>query len=40
MGGNHPELGSAFVTVHVRDANDNQPSMTVIFLSADDSPCI
>uniref|UniRef100_A0A2K5Z4W0 Protocadherin-16 n=1 Tax=Mandrillus leucophaeus TaxID=9568 RepID=A0A2K5Z4W0_MANLE len=37
-GGAHPELGSAFVTVHVRDANDNQPSMTVIFLSADGSP--
>ncbi|XP_060032946.1 protocadherin-16 [Erinaceus europaeus] len=36
--GAHPELGSAFVTVHVRDANDNQPSMTVIFLSADGSP--
>ncbi|KFO24716.1 Protocadherin-16 [Fukomys damarensis] len=37
-GGAHPELGSAFVTVHVRDANDNQPSMTVIFLSADGTP--
>ncbi|XP_056651093.1 protocadherin-16 [Monodelphis domestica] len=37
-GGAHPEVGSAFVTVHVRDSNDNQPTMTIIFLSEDGSP--
>ncbi|KAM6933427.1 protocadherin-16-like [Xenentodon cancila] len=34
----HPEVSNAFVTVHVRDYNDNQPTMTIIFLSEDGSP--
>ncbi|XP_038595774.1 LOW QUALITY PROTEIN: protocadherin-16 [Tachyglossus aculeatus] len=37
-GGLHPEVGTAFVSVHVRDSNDNQPTMTIIFLSEDGSP--
>ncbi|KPP77161.1 protocadherin-16-like [Scleropages formosus] len=36
----HPEVSNAFVTVHVRDYNDNQPTMTIIFLSEDGSPQI
>ncbi|KAM9319167.1 protocadherin-16-like [Pholidichthys leucotaenia] len=36
----HPEVTNAFVTVHVRDYNDNQPTMTIIFLSEDGSPRI
>uniref|UniRef100_A0A673K804 Protocadherin-16 n=1 Tax=Sinocyclocheilus rhinocerous TaxID=307959 RepID=A0A673K804_9TELE len=36
----HPEITNAFVTVHVRDYNDNQPTMTIIFLSEDGSPQI
>lgn len=36
----HPEVSNAFVTVHVRDYNDNQPTMTIIFLSEDGSPRI
>ncbi|RVE65092.1 hypothetical protein OJAV_G00132250 [Oryzias javanicus] len=35
-----PEVSNAFVTVHVRDYNDNQPTMTIIFLSEDGSPRI
>ncbi|MFT7803874.1 protocadherin-16-like [Arapaima gigas] len=35
-----PEVTNAFVTVHVRDYNDNQPTMTIIFLSEDGSPQI
>uniref|UniRef100_A0A674JQH3 Cadherin domain-containing protein n=1 Tax=Terrapene triunguis TaxID=2587831 RepID=A0A674JQH3_9SAUR len=31
---------TAFVTIHVRDYNDNQPTMTIIFLSEDGSPQI
>ncbi|XP_026994718.2 protocadherin-16 [Tachysurus fulvidraco] len=34
----HPEITNAFVTIHVRDYNDNQPTMTIIFLSEDGSP--
>ncbi|KAL6115852.1 dchs1 [Pungitius sinensis] len=33
-----PEVTNAFVTIHVRDYNDNQPTMTIIFLSEDGSP--
>lgn len=33
-----PEASNAFVTIHVRDYNDNQPTMTIIFLSEDGSP--
>lgn len=33
-----PEISNAFVTIHVRDYNDNQPTMTIIFLSEDGSP--
>lgn len=33
-----PEVSNAFVTIHVRDYNDNQPTMTIIFLSEDGSP--
>ncbi|XP_027762821.1 protocadherin-16 [Empidonax traillii] len=36
----HPEVTTAFVTIHVRDYNDNQPTMTIIFLSEDGSPQI
>lgn len=36
----HPEITNAFVTIHVRDFNDNQPTMTIIFLSEDGSPQI
>ncbi|XP_057677236.1 protocadherin-16-like [Corythoichthys intestinalis] len=36
----HPEVSNAFVTIHVRDYNDNQPTMTIIFLSEDGSPRI
>ncbi len=35
-----PEVTNAFVTIHVRDYNDNQPTMTIIFLSEDGSPKI
>uniref|UniRef100_A0A8C8EHU5 Protocadherin-16 n=1 Tax=Oncorhynchus tshawytscha TaxID=74940 RepID=A0A8C8EHU5_ONCTS len=35
-----PEVTNAFVTIHVRDYNDNQPTMTIIFLSEDGSPQI
>uniref|UniRef100_A0A9J8AIV3 Protocadherin-16 n=1 Tax=Cyprinus carpio carpio TaxID=630221 RepID=A0A9J8AIV3_CYPCA len=35
-----PEVTNAFVTVQVRDYNDNQPTMTIIFLSEDGSPRI
>uniref|UniRef100_A0A667YUI3 Protocadherin-16 n=1 Tax=Myripristis murdjan TaxID=586833 RepID=A0A667YUI3_9TELE len=38
--GSHPEVTNAFVTIHVRDYNDNQPTMTIIFLSEDGSPRI
>ncbi|TSX58293.1 Protocadherin-16 [Bagarius yarrelli] len=34
----HPEITNSFVTIHVRDFNDNQPTMTIIFLSEDGSP--
>ncbi|XP_078514848.1 protocadherin-16 [Lissotriton helveticus] len=34
----HPEVSTAFVSIHVRDYNDNQPTMTIIFLSEDGSP--
>ena len=33
-------MTNAFVTIHVRDYNDNQPTMTIIFLSEDGSPRI
>lgn len=33
-----PEVSNAFVTIHVRDYNDNQPTMTIIFLTEDGSP--
>uniref|UniRef100_A0A3Q2YAN0 Protocadherin-16 n=1 Tax=Hippocampus comes TaxID=109280 RepID=A0A3Q2YAN0_HIPCM len=36
----HPEVTNTFVTIHVRDYNDNQPTMTIIFLSEDGSPKI
>ncbi|XP_077466669.1 protocadherin-16-like [Stigmatopora argus] len=36
--GAHPEASDAFVTVHVRDYNDNRPTMSIIFLSDDGSP--
>ncbi|XP_030055623.1 protocadherin-16 [Microcaecilia unicolor] len=36
----HPEVSTAFVSVHVRDYNDNQPTMTIIFLSENGSPQI
>lgn len=35
-----PEITNAFVTIQVRDYNDNQPTMTIIFLSEDGSPRI
>ncbi|KAF7668307.1 hypothetical protein LDENG_00013580 [Lucifuga dentata] len=35
-----PEVTNAFVTIHVRDYNDNQPTMTIIFLTEDGSPRI
>ncbi|XP_039600852.1 protocadherin-16-like isoform X2 [Polypterus senegalus] len=35
-----PEITNSFVTIHVRDYNDNQPTMTIIFLSEDGSPHI
>uniref|UniRef100_A0A674E8H8 Protocadherin-16 n=1 Tax=Salmo trutta TaxID=8032 RepID=A0A674E8H8_SALTR len=35
-----PEVTNAFVTINVRDYNDNQPTMTIIFLSEDGSPQI
>uniref|UniRef100_A0A8C7FQE9 Protocadherin-16 n=1 Tax=Oncorhynchus kisutch TaxID=8019 RepID=A0A8C7FQE9_ONCKI len=35
-----PEVTNTFVTIHVRDYNDNQPTMTIIFLSEDGSPQI
>ncbi|XP_061596681.1 protocadherin-16-like [Cololabis saira] len=35
-----PEVTNTFVTIHVRDFNDNQPTMTIIFLSEDGSPRI
>ncbi|KAJ8342522.1 hypothetical protein SKAU_G00324500 [Synaphobranchus kaupii] len=35
-----PEVTNAFVTIHVRDYNDNQPTMTIIFLSEDGTPRI
>ncbi|TNN75087.1 Protocadherin-16 [Liparis tanakae] len=35
-----PEVTNAFVTIHVKDYNDNQPTMTIIFLSEDGSPRI
>ena len=34
------QVTNAFVTIHVRDFNDNQPTMTIIFLSEDGSPRI
>uniref|UniRef100_A0A4W5L3J8 Cadherin domain-containing protein n=1 Tax=Hucho hucho TaxID=62062 RepID=A0A4W5L3J8_9TELE len=34
------QVTNAFVTIHVRDYNDNQPTMTIIFLSEDGSPRI
>ncbi|XP_051534406.1 protocadherin-16 [Myxocyprinus asiaticus] len=33
-----PEVTNAFVTIQVRDYNDNKPTMTIIFLSEDGSP--
>ncbi|XP_032878094.1 protocadherin-16 [Amblyraja radiata] len=36
----HPEITTAFVTVQVKDYNDNQPTLTIIFLSEDGSPHI
>ncbi|XP_051903998.1 protocadherin-16-like [Hippocampus zosterae] len=36
----HPEVTNTFVSIHVRDYNDNQPTMTIIFLSEDGSPKI
>ncbi|XP_058040715.1 protocadherin-16 isoform X3 [Ahaetulla prasina] len=36
----HPEVSTTFVTIQVRDYNDNQPTMTIIFLSEDGSPRI
>eukprot|EP00061_Rhincodon_typus_P008434 g31030.t1 len=36
----HPEVTTAFVTVQVKDYNDNQPTLTIIFLSEDGSPHI
>ncbi|XP_069563501.1 protocadherin-16-like [Brachyistius frenatus] len=36
----HPEVTNSFATIHVRDYNDNQPTMTIIFLSEDGSPRI
>ncbi|XP_062910893.1 protocadherin-16-like [Mobula hypostoma] len=35
-----PEVTTAFVTVQVKDYNDNQPTLTIIFLSEDGSPHI
>lgn len=35
-----PEVTNSFVTIQVRDYNDNQPTMTIIFLSEDGSPRI
>lgn len=35
-----PEVTNAFVTIHIRDYNDNQPTMTIIFLSEDGLPRI
>uniref|UniRef100_A0A671L952 Protocadherin-16 n=1 Tax=Sinocyclocheilus anshuiensis TaxID=1608454 RepID=A0A671L952_9TELE len=35
-----PEVTNAFVTIQVRDYNDNQPTMTIIFPSEDGSPRI
>lgn len=35
-----PQVTNTFVTIHVRDFNDNQPTMTIIFLSEDGSPKI
>ncbi|CAH2226238.1 protocadherin-16 [Pelobates cultripes] len=37
-GAGEPEVGTAFVSIQVRDSNDNQPSMTIIFLSEDGAP--
>ncbi|XP_075440227.1 protocadherin-16, partial [Ascaphus truei] len=37
-GAGQPEVGTAFVSIQVRDSNDNQPSMTIIFLSEDGAP--
>ncbi|XP_053552799.1 protocadherin-16-like, partial [Bombina bombina] len=37
-GASQPEVGTAFVSIQVRDSNDNQPSMTIIFLSEDGAP--
>eukprot|EP00079_Xenopus_tropicalis_P032103 XP_017945874.1 PREDICTED: protocadherin-16 [Xenopus tropicalis] len=37
-GAEQPEVGTAFVSIQVRDSNDNQPSMTIIFLSEDGAP--
>ncbi|XP_068122568.1 protocadherin-16 [Hyperolius riggenbachi] len=37
-GAAQPEVGTAFVSIQVRDSNDNQPSMTIIFLSEDGAP--
>ncbi|XP_067836845.1 protocadherin-16-like, partial [Heptranchias perlo] len=36
----HPEVTTTFVTVQVKDYNDNQPTLTIIFLSEDGSPHI
>ncbi|XP_072333668.1 protocadherin-16-like [Scyliorhinus torazame] len=38
--GTEPEVTTAFVTVEVKDYNDNQPTLTIIFLSEDGSPHI
>ncbi|XP_056408915.1 protocadherin-16 [Hyla sarda] len=37
-GAAQPEVGTAFVSIQLRDSNDNQPSMTIIFLSEDGAP--
>ncbi|XP_075054561.1 protocadherin-16 [Mixophyes fleayi] len=37
-GAGQPEVGTAFVSIQLRDSNDNQPSMTIIFLSEDGAP--
>ncbi|KAM4697236.1 protocadherin-16 [Discoglossus pictus] len=37
-GAGQPEVGTAFISIQVRDSNDNQPSMTIIFLSEDGAP--
>ncbi|XP_018105995.1 protocadherin-16 [Xenopus laevis] len=39
-GAEQPEVGTAFVSIQVRDSNDNQPSMTIIFLSENGAPSV